>query len=116
MACQWCGRSLEPPGRRPNPSGAVPRMPCQGLRSYYLEEHSAPTPTSAPVRADRCRPAGTISWAEHLEACTAYCKSETNRVQPPSPERVAFEGGFGYGELCVLLGRLPNSWRRREGG
>lgn len=98
----------------------VPRMPCLGLREHYLEEAPPRDPVCAPVQADRCRPAGTISWAEHLEACTAYVKSEEDRGRrnpgTPSPERVAYDGGFGYGELCVLLGRVPSSWRKREGG
>lgn len=91
----------------------VPRMPCLGLREHYLEEIAAPPPARAPVRADRCRTEGSITWAEHLEACAAYAGSEANRLQAPSPERVAYEGGFGYGELCVLLGRVPSSWCKR---
>jgi len=115
MACQWCGRARDMHLEHREPGAPVPRMPCQGLRAYYLEEQAARPPTRAPVKADRCRLPGTISWAEHLEACTAYAANDCNRLQPPSPERVAFEGGFGYGELCVLLGRVPTSWQRREG-
>lgn len=57
------------------------------------------------------RPAGTISWEEHLEIYERYA-ARYGRDQ--SAERLAQRGGFGYGEATELLGRQPATWRPRE--
>lgn len=48
--------------------------------------------------------AGTVSWAEHVEAWEAYAK-RYGRDQ--SAERLAERGGFGYAEIVKHLGREP---------
>lgn len=57
------------------------------------------------------RPAGTISWAEHVEAWRAYAKKYRN---DQSAERLAERGGFGYLELTELLGHEPKTWKARD--
>ncbi len=56
------------------------------------------------------RAPGTITWAEHLEAFEVYAK-RYGRDQ--SAERLAERGGFGFGELTMLLGHEPTTWRER---
>lgn len=34
--CVWCGKSYLQHTELPNPNGAVPRMPCMGLRSGFM--------------------------------------------------------------------------------
>lgn len=53
------------------------------------------------------KPAGTIAWAEHLEAWEAYAK-RYGRGQ--TAERLAERGGFGWYELQKLLGHDPTTW------
>jgi hypothetical protein len=65
----------------------------------------------AVVRPDRpARSAGTISWAEHLEAFAAYAGKYGSSQ---SAERLAERGGFGYGELIMFLGHEPTTWEAR---
>lgn len=63
----------------------------------------------APVQRDRDRgkPAGSISWGEHLEAWNYYA----SRWPGQSAERIAERGGFGYGELQQFLGHDPVTWK-----
>lgn len=57
------------------------------------------------------RVAGTITWAEHLEAYIAYSE---RFVTSQSAEDVVARGGFGYDELSVYLGRSPSTWEPRR--
>jgi hypothetical protein len=68
----------------------------------------------APVQADRAanRGPGTITWAEHLTAWSAYA---ARYGDGQSAERLAERGGFGWGELVVLLKHEPATWRPRGG-
>lgn len=63
----------------------------------------------APVQANRkhAKPAGTVDWAEHVEAWQAYAKLYGTSQ---SAERIAERSGFCYGELVDLLGRAPTTW------
>jgi hypothetical protein len=56
----------------------------------------------------RKRGPGTISWEEHLLAWSAYA---AHGHGSQSAERVAERGGFGYGELVLLLKREPSTWQ-----
>lgn len=56
------------------------------------------------------RPAGTISWDEHLEAYENYAK-RYGRDQ--TAERLAERGGFSWYELVNLLGHEPTTWEPR---
>ena len=63
----------------------------------------------APVQASDGKPAGSVSWDEHVEAWTEY-----HRHHPlQSAERIAERGGFGWEELRMFLGRAPATWRPR---
>jgi hypothetical protein len=72
----------------------------------------------APVQGDSAddargrirRAAGTVTWAEHLEAYAEYA-AQYGRAQ--SAERLAERGGFGYYEIADLLGHEPTTWRAR---
>ena len=65
----------------------------------------------APVQAGAGkRPAGSISWEEHVAAWTAYRKRFAN---DQSAERIAQRGGFGYDRLVALLGGEPATWSPR---
>lgn len=71
------------------------------------------TERRAPVQAvywPNKRPAGTISWAEHLEAYAEYVR-RFGIYQ--SAERIAERGGFGYDELTDYLGHEPRTWQVR---
>ena len=61
-------------------------------------------------RAPDAKPAGTISWAEHVEAWTAY---SARYGHEQSAERIAERGGFDYYELREYLGREPTTWSAR---
>jgi len=63
----------------------------------------------APVQADRQRPAGSITWAEHLAVYEAYAR-KYGRSQ--SAERIAERGGFGYDE-AALIGVQLKTWVQR---
>lgn len=58
------------------------------------------------------KPAGTISWEEHLEVFEAYAK-RYGRSQ--SAERLAERGGFAHSEVRMLLGREARSFEPAEG-
>ena len=67
----------------------------------------------APVQGDynratrRYERAGSIAWAEHVEAWEDYAR-RYGRDQ--SAERIAERGGFGYQELVEHLRREPTTW------
>lgn len=63
----------------------------------------------APVQANRRmnRPAGSVTWAEHVAAWEEYAK-RYGRSQ--SAERLAERAGFCYGELTEFLGHEPTTW------
>jgi hypothetical protein len=56
------------------------------------------------------KPAGTITWAEHLEAYVDYA---ARYGKSQSAERLAERGGFGYWEITDLLGHEPMTWSVR---
>jgi len=73
-------------------------------------------PARAPVQEERVRgklmkPAGTVSWEEHVEAWKAYNQKYHGSQ---TAERIAERGGFGYQELVEFLGREPGSWLPRS--
>jgi hypothetical protein len=70
------------------------RAPVQGERGQNYR----------PPRASK--PAGTITWAEHLEAWGGY----NARYPGQSAERMAERGGFSWYELCDFLGHEPKTW------
>ena len=55
-------------------------------------------------------PAGTITWAEHLEVYEVYA-AKYGRDQ--SAERIVERWGFGYDEIKYLLGHEPRTWEPR---
>ena len=63
----------------------------------------------APVQAERSmgKPAGTVSWDEHVKAWKTYHK----RYPGQSAERIAERAGFSYGELVDFLGHEPTTWQ-----
>jgi hypothetical protein len=67
----------------------------------------------APVQEDRGRgkAPGSIAWAEHLDAWSAYAAKFGSSQDA---DRIADRGGFGYGELCTFLGHEPKTWRPRR--
>lgn len=65
------------------------RAPTQGSREYG-------------------KPEGTIAWPEHERAWSVYA---SRYGESQSAERIAERGGFGYEELCELIGRAPSTWR-----
>lgn len=68
----------------------------------------------APVQADRehRRGPGSIAWAEHLLAWSAYA---AKHGAGQSADRIAERSGFGFGELIMFLGREPETWRPDHG-
>jgi hypothetical protein len=68
-------------------------------RRKWVEEHGR-----------QPKPAGTVAWAEHVEAWEAYAK---RYGKSQSAERMAERHGFSYGELLMFLGREPETWRPR---
>ena len=54
------------------------------------------------------RPPGTVAESEAREAYAAYVK---RGGAGQSFERLHERGGFGYGELELLLGRAPTTWQ-----
>lgn len=64
----------------------------------------------APVQGDHGknpRAPGTVTWAEHQEAYTAYA---ARYGTGQSAQRLAERGGFGYQEMTGLLGHEPTTW------
>ena len=55
--------------------------------------------------------AGTVSWAEYLEAYAAY---SARYGSSQSAERMVERGGFGYWEITGLLGHEPKTWEPRR--
>jgi hypothetical protein len=55
-------------------------------------------------------PAGTISWAEHEKAWRAY---SAEHGDGQTADRMAERGGFGWYEICALLGHEPTTWQPR---
>ena len=67
----------------------------------------------APVQGEHRpheRAAGTVTWAEHEEAYTAYA---ARYGTSQSAVRLAERGGFGYREMTDLLGHEPTTWVAR---
>ena len=64
----------------------------------------------APVQRSRSmdKPAGTISWAEHVEAWNGYKYGDDQDA-----ERIAERGGFSYFEITEQLGHEPTTWEPR---
>lgn len=64
----------------------------------------------APMQGEYSQPrraAGTIAWAEHLEAYAAYAAQYGNGQ---SAERLAERGGFGWNEFVHFTGHEPTTW------
>jgi hypothetical protein len=64
----------------------------------------------APVQGEygeQRRAAGTVTWAEHEEAYTAYAAMFGTGQ---SAKRLAERGGFSYDEITKLLGHEPTTW------
>ena len=53
-------------------------------------------------------PPGTISWSDHLRVYEAY---RMIHGSSQSAERIAERQGFGWSEIVLLLGRIPDSWQ-----
>lgn len=71
----------------------------------------------APVQASRgadAGPAGSISWAEHVEVWQVYAQKHGTHQ---SAERIAERGGFGYGEIVLFTGHPPRTFEpvKQEG-
>lgn len=64
----------------------------------------------APVQKNREfeKPAGTVSWEEHVMAWEVYARTYGN---DQSAERIAERQGFCYGELVDFLGHAPKTWK-----
>lgn len=77
------------------------RAPVQGTGRYWL-------PSGDQYRD--AKPPGTIAWSEHVEAWEEYARRYGH---DQSAERIAERHGFGWDELCELLGREPTTWRPR---
>ena len=73
-----------------------------------IPPHRALVQADPPRRGSRC--AGTILWAEHEEAWKQYARLFG---ASQSAERIAERGGYGYGELELLLGHEPRTWEPR---
>lgn len=65
-------------------------------------------PTCACGKRAPVQPGGSISWAEHEAAWTAYARDNGTAL---SAEAVAERGGFTVGQVTQFLGRDPRSWR-----
>ncbi len=59
------------------------------------------------------RPAGTISWKEHLAAWKIYVD---NYGRGQSAERINERGGFAWEELCDYFGYEPKTWIANDTG
>lgn len=96
LTCVRCGRTEDEGSRG---------------RQAWLGSLAAPEAGErrAPVQRDGDQPPGTITWAEHVEAATAYNREGHGQ----SAERLAERGGFGYRELQRYLGHDPTTWEPR---
>lgn len=56
------------------------------------------------------RAPGTVTWAEHEQAYTAYA---ARYGTSQTAERLAQRGGFGYREMTEFLGHEPTTWIAR---
>lgn len=65
-------------------------------------------PTCACGKRAPVQPGGSISWAEHEAAWTAYARDNGTGL---SADAVAERGGFTIGQVTQFLGREPKSWR-----
>ncbi len=108
------------------PVGGVEQCPrcdrtsciCPGDYDEAADKRRAPVqadyswrgrPTTSAPRRGKGFP-GTVTWAEHLEAWTAYAR----RFPGQDAERIAERGGFSYLELVDHLGHEPKTWEPRE--
>jgi len=75
----------------------------------------------APVQAERglgrvdgktmpLRGAGTVEWAEYLEAYSNYA---VRYGRGQTADRLAERGGFSYWEITEYLGHEPKTWKPR---
>lgn len=69
-----------------------------------------------PVQRDKGRPAGTVTWDEHLEAWRAYNERYPGTGWHQSADVIAQRGGFGYREITSLLGHEPTTWKEANRG
>lgn len=77
------------------------RAPVQGSAAYHVSVgHSAHDPNA--------RPAGTISWKEHLEAYEGYA---LRYGRDQTADRIAQSQGFSYFQLSEFLGHQPVTWQ-----
>lgn len=97
---------------------------CGALITAELAEESETPPRARVQRQTYCpkrqrhigpreggKPAGTIAWAEHLEAYEAYAALHGRRQ---TAERLEERGGFEWTELVELLGHEPDTWEPKE--
>ena len=83
------------------PTGQAPHCPsCTCGRRAPLQRSDRATPP---------KPAGTISWEEHLEGAAAYAL----RWRGQDAETLARRGGLGWDEFVTLTGHEPTTWRPR---
>jgi len=73
------------------------RAPVQGTGMYLR------------LTDPKARGAGTVTWAEHLEAHGKYAI-----LHRQGAERIAERGGFEYWEITELLGYEPKTWEPRR--
>lgn len=91
--------------------GTCPQLTCVRERGHAgLCDNVSDAPDWVPVQAQSNKPAGSISWAEHLEAYAVYA---ARYGHDQSAKRLAERGGFGWYELVKLLGHEPTTWRAR---
>lgn len=78
------------------------RVPVQGCGLWWL-------PIGDPRRSyAMAKKPGTVEWSEHQRAWFVYA---SRHGFGQSAERIEERGGFGYGELCDLLGHPPTTWQ-----
>lgn len=75
-----------------------------GKRAKVQADHANSRTGRAPHAA------GTVTWAEHLQAYTAYAAINGSSQ---SAERIDERQGFSYWEMADLLGHEPETWRPR---
>jgi len=89
--------------------------PARGAEKTKSDDRRAPVQADhswVPVPAGHNRHGpGTVAWAEHVEAWTAYA---ARYGKSQSAERLAERGGFCCAELFEFLGREPRTWEPRK--
>ena len=69
----------------------------------------AETTTAQRIAHITGKPAGSVTWQEHLQAWSEYAA----RYPGQSAEVIAGRGGFGYYEMTEYLGHEPTTWEPR---